>query len=124
MGVRPAVADATPSLAMPSTSSVEPLSFQPRRGQLAWCNISNVDLEQVQRDEDIDVLEAHLGDRCAESFSYTPPHPGASRQCMCVVCPCAVVWCLVVQGVRACCAALCAVCPMCVCISRPAELLM
>jgi len=53
----------------------------------------------------------------AELFSYTPPHPGASHQCLCVVCPCAVVWCLVVQGVRACCAVLCAVCLMCVFIS-------
>ena len=50
----------------------------------------------------------------AESFSYTPPHPGASRQCLCFVCPCVGVWCLVVQVVRACCAVLYAVCPMCV----------
>ena len=51
-------------------------------------------------------------DALSKSFSYTPPHPGASRQCLCVVCPCAVVWCsLVVQVVRACCAVSCAVCP-------------
>jgi hypothetical protein len=57
------------------------------------------------------------GYACAESLSYLPPHPGASRQCSSYVCA-QVVWCLDVQVVRTCNTVLWfAVCPRTVCVS-------
>ena len=80
MGVRPAVAG-TPhrrwSCLQPAASDHYHFSHDVASSAGATFRMST---EQVQRDVDIDVLEAHLEDLCAESFSYTPPHPGASRQ--------------------------------------------
>ena len=61
-----------------------PFIFQTRRGKLDWRSISNIDLDRVAREADIDLLEQHL-----KGLAFADVTTEGACGMRSLVCPCA-----------------------------------